>query len=214
MSAPIRPNDSQSQAQAKKVFRRKKIGPLEQPVPFQFQFGQQQHQQPLPLPAPQQRQKFFVERRDERPSTCRPKIKVSKIPAGPARARSAISSCDIVTLVSLLSPGGSDSEKEEHSLKGDVPCTERGGPSLRKIGKSGLYDKAYLPESTVKIAFTYISVSFQDDDDIVESNESNAIDLSSANIRRASLVPLASKIRMNRPPTAPPGSIFAKNVMR
>lgn len=59
-----------------------------------------------------------------------------------------------------------------------------------------------------------ILVSFQDDDDVVEATEPNTIDLSTANIRRASLVPLAAKIRMNRPPTAPPGSIFSMNAKR
>lgn len=140
MSAPIRPIDAQSQTHTKKVFRRKKISPLEQPEPLQFQFGHhQQPQQSVPMP-PQHKPRFFVERRDDRPSTCRPKIKVSKVPTQ-ARARSAVSGCDIVTLVSLLSPGGSDSEKDD-SIKGDVSSTERGGPSLRKIGKSGACDES------------------------------------------------------------------------
>lgn len=185
---------------------------MEQPDAFQFQFAHyQQQQQPPPLP-PQMKPKFFVERKDERPLTSRPKNKVLKVPTQ-TRARSAVSACDIVTLVSLLSPGGSDSEKEEHSIKGDLSCSER-GPSLRKIGKSGVCDERilnldrYIPF----ISLFLISVSFQDDGGIIESDEPIAIDLS--NIRRASLAPLASKIRMNRPPTAPPGSIFAKNVSR
>lgn len=152
MSAPIRPIDASSQGQAaKKVFRRKKIGPLEQSDPFQF--GHQQQLSP-PLP-PQYKPKFIVERRDERPSTCRPKIKVSKVPTQ-TRARSAVSGSDIVTLVSLLSPGGSDSEREEHSIKGDVACTDRGGPSLRKIGKSGGYAKG-----THRDRYVTCSISFQ-----------------------------------------------------
>lgn len=155
MSAPIRPNDAHSQAQTKKVFRRKKITPLEQPEPFHFQFGHQQQQHSPPLPQPN-RQKFFVEKRDERPSTCRPKIKVSKVPAQ-TRARSAVSGCDIVTLVSLLSPGGSDSEKEEHSIKGDVSSTER-SPSLRKIGKSGSHNQLILDIVHISHHFLNFSV--------------------------------------------------------
>lgn len=54
-------------------------------------------------------------------------------------------------------------------------------------------------------------VSFQDDESLADDP---ILDLPSV-LRRASLVPLASKIRMNRPPTAPPGSIFNKsNVIR
>lgn len=30
-------------------------------------------------------------------------------------------------------------------------------------------------------------------------------------LRRASIAPLAAKIRSNRPPTAPPGSIYLRN---
>lgn len=141
MSAPIRPND----AQTKKCFRRKKIVPMDQSDPFQFQFTHHQQQQ-SPSLLPQHKPKSVVDRKDEqismRPLTCRPKIKVSKIPMQ-SRPQSAINGCDIVTLVSLLSPGGSDSEKEDHSTsscnnKSDVTCTERrGGPSLRKMGKSG-----------------------------------------------------------------------------
>lgn len=105
---------------------------------------------------PQNKPKFFVERKDERPLTCRPKTKVLKVPTQ-TRARSAISSCDIVTLVSLLSPGGSDSEKEEHSIKGDLSCSER-APSLRKIGKSGACDERILNED-YEIYFSFPNFS-------------------------------------------------------
>lgn len=61
------------------------------------------------------------------------------------RPRSAVGS-EVVTLVSLLSSGGSDSEKDEPSKTNDtaaefsvnVPLSTR-PPMLRKIGKTGEY---------------------------------------------------------------------------
>lgn len=54
-----------------------------------------------------------------------------------SRPQSALG-CDIVTLVSLLSSGGSDSEKEETPplTKTDIVVPKR-APMLRKTGKSG-----------------------------------------------------------------------------
>lgn len=54
------------------------------------------------------------------------------------RPRSALG-CDIVTLVSLLSSGGSDSEKEETPslTKTDIVMVKGRAPMLRKTGKSG-----------------------------------------------------------------------------
>lgn len=54
------------------------------------------------------------------------------------RPQSALG-CDIVTLVSLLSSGGSDSEKEETPslTKTDIVIPKGRAPMLRKTGKSG-----------------------------------------------------------------------------
>lgn len=56
------------------------------------------------------------------------------------RSRSALGGCDVVTLVSLLSSGGSDSEREDMTAKTEVsPARALAGraPMLRKAGKSG-----------------------------------------------------------------------------
>lgn len=56
------------------------------------------------------------------------------------RSRSALGGCDVVTLVSLLSSGGSDSEREDMTTKTEVsPARALAGraPMLRKAGKSG-----------------------------------------------------------------------------
>lgn len=56
------------------------------------------------------------------------------------RSRSALGGCDVVTLVSLLSSGGSDSEREDMTTKTEVsPARALSGraPMLRKAGKSG-----------------------------------------------------------------------------
>lgn len=55
-----------------------------------------------------------------------------------------------------------------------------------------------------------ISVSFQEDDDSTNTT-TNIRDFSTV-FRRASIAPLAAKIRTNRPPTAPPGSIYLKAI--
>lgn len=52
------------------------------------------------------------------------------------RSRSALGGCDVVTLVSLLSSGGSDSDREDMTTKAEVSTAGR-APMLRKAGKSG-----------------------------------------------------------------------------
>lgn len=215
MSAPIRQNpppDAQDRYQNgqhnnfKKRLRRKKIAPAEMDT-FNLKLAHHQHYQ----------NKIMVEKTyEERPSTAKAltsrfskTMKPSKNTAAP-RARSAINGSEIVTLVSLLSPSASDSEREDHSSNGTFDSLhEKHAPSLRKVGKSGEY---YLDYTQLKYAIKYqvfdSKVSFQDDDNFAE--EDPIIDLPSV-LRRASLVPLTAKTRLNRPPTAPPGSIFHKS---
>lgn len=55
------------------------------------------------------------------------------------RARSAIASHDIVTLVSLLSSGGSDSDHEDESSETSSNAKQPlYAPMLSKVGKSGI----------------------------------------------------------------------------
>lgn len=54
-------------------------------------------------------------------------------------------------------------------------------------------------------------VSFQEDEDIPD--DSPTIEFPTV-FRQASLAPLAAKIRLNRPPTAPAGSIYMNNIQR
>ncbi|GAB0099709.1 hypothetical protein DMENIID0001_155960 [Sergentomyia squamirostris] len=100
--------------------------------------------------------------------------------------RSTIGGCDIVTLVSLLSSGGSDSEREDNGHANTQRAEKRSTrpPSLKKTGKS---------------------VSFQDND--ITSFPSPSKEFPTM-FRRGSVAPLAARIRSNRPPTAPPGSVF------
>ncbi|EDW10385.2 uncharacterized protein Dmoj_GI18562 [Drosophila mojavensis] len=112
-----------------------------------------------------------------------------------SRARSVIAP-DVITLVSLLSSEGSDSEREENSSAvtptgGEKLSTstsqrspQRRAPLLRKTGKSVSFQDSYPP-------------TFQ-----LASKEYSHM------IRRGSIAPLAARIRANRPPTAPPVSIF------
>ncbi|XP_023179684.2 uncharacterized protein LOC111605412 isoform X2 [Drosophila hydei] len=106
-----------------------------------------------------------------------------------SRARSVIAP-DVITLVSLLSSEGSDSEREENSATptgGEKLTTAtaqrsplRRAPLLRKTGKSDSYPPTFQ----------------------LASKEYSHM------IRRGSIAPLAARIRANRPPTAPPVSIF------
>lgn len=73
--------------------------------------------------------------KDDRVSSIRTRNKLT------LKANTEIGNCDIVTLVSLLSPGASDSEKEDTSLtKGEQINSI--SPSSRRIEKSG--NKAYI----------------------------------------------------------------------
>ncbi|KAM8712382.1 hypothetical protein ACLKA7_012838 [Drosophila subpalustris] len=109
-----------------------------------------------------------------------------------SRARSVIAP-DVITLVSLLSSEGSDSEREETSSSASTPTgnekqstptaqrsPQRRAPLLRKTGKSDSYPPTFQ----------------------LASKEYSHM------IRRGSIAPLAARIRANRPPTAPPVSIF------
>ncbi|XP_039483855.1 uncharacterized protein LOC120446777 isoform X1 [Drosophila santomea] len=115
------------------------------------------------------------------------------------RARSVVAP-DVITLVSLLSSEGSDSEREDNSSvavssppaggleKQNSGATQRRAPLLRKTGKSVSFQDSYPP-------------TFQ-----LASKEYSHM------IRRGSIAPLAARIRANRPPTAPPVSIFLTDV--
>lgn len=145
MSAPIRQNpppEAQDRYQNgqhnnfKKRLRRKKIAPVEMDT-FNLKLTNHQHFQ----------NKIMVQKTyEERPSTAKAftsrfskTIRPSKVTAAP-RARSAVNGCEIVTLVSLLSPSASDSEREDHSSNGTFDRShEKHTPSLRKVGKSGEY---------------------------------------------------------------------------
>ncbi|XP_070065900.1 nucleolar and coiled-body phosphoprotein 1 isoform X2 [Drosophila virilis] len=104
-----------------------------------------------------------------------------------SRTRSVIAP-DVITLVSLLSSEGSDSEREENSpasSEKQPPAAlqrspQRRAPLLRKTGKSDSYPPTFQ----------------------LASKEYSHM------IRRGSIAPLAARIRANRPPTAPPVSIF------
>lgn len=143
MSAPIRQNpppeardktsSPNNQNANKKRLRRKKIAPIEI-EPFSLKLAPS-HQYPNKLVT----QRSF----DERPSTAKAlssrAVKATKPPKPVVqpRAKSAVNGCEIVTLVSLLSPGASDSEKEDYSNATNDSSHERTIPSLRKVGKSG-----------------------------------------------------------------------------
>ncbi|XP_011191211.3 uncharacterized protein LOC105217749 [Zeugodacus cucurbitae] len=104
-----------------------------------------------------------------------------------SRTRSTLA-IDVVTLVSLVSSEGSDSEKEDTPPETGHRNAERsrstGAPSLRKAGKSVSFQENYPP-------------NFQ-----LATKEYSHM------IRRGSIAPLAARLRANRPPTAPPVSIF------
>ncbi|KAM7343776.1 uncharacterized protein ACRADG_010703 [Cochliomyia hominivorax] len=94
---------------------------------------------------------------------------------------------DVITLVSLISSEGSDSEKEDNSIivnDSHKSSPTKRAPSLRKTGKSVSFQENYPP------TFQFASKEY------------------SHMLRRGSIAPLAQRIKSNRPPTAPPGSIF------
>ncbi|XP_067633333.1 uncharacterized protein [Eurosta solidaginis] len=114
-----------------------------------------------------------------------------------SRTRSTLA-VDVITLVSLVSSEGSDSEKEDsapETVRGNAARSRSSGaPSLRKTGKSVSFQENYPP-------------NFQ-----LATKEYSHM------IRRGSIVPFTARLRSNRPPTAPPVSIFmhdsnATNIM-
>lgn len=136
-----------------------------------------------------------------------------------SRTRSVIAP-DVITLVSLLSSEGSDSEREENSAAstptGDKPTPgqapgqrspQRRAPLLRKTGKSGKLsrEEGEGVEGKCNSRLTVLAVSFQDSYPPTFQLASKEY---SHMIRRGSIAPLAARIRANRPPTAPPVSIF------
>lgn len=146
MSAPIRPNppadipdkvsaNTNNPNPTKRRLRRKKIAPVDIST-LNLKFPSQQ----------QYANKCGAERStDERSLTMvkhmmssRPtkSVKPQKLTA-PPRAKSAVGGNEIVTLVSLLSPGASDSEKEDSPNSSNETTHEKTTPSLRKVGKSG-----------------------------------------------------------------------------
>lgn len=145
MSAPIRQNPppeahdrhQNGQHHFKKRLRRKKIAPAELDTFSSKLAHHQSYQSKIMV------DKTYEERRPStaKALTCRfsKTVKPSKVTA-PPRARSAVNGSEIVTLVSLLSPSASDSEREDHSANGTFDnSNEKHGPSLRKVGKSGEY---------------------------------------------------------------------------
>lgn len=124
------------------------------------------------------------------------------------RPRSASSNPgEVETLVSLLSSGGSDSEKEDKEVapvqqaivKSDpLPIIiKHKPPPLRKIGKS---------------------VSFQDDtfDDVTNNNSTSAIvkETTPMSMRQNSVNPMPTRARQSRPHTGPlsTNSLFLKEL--
>lgn len=163
MSAPIRPiqppdaqekvsvPNNHNQCGTKKRLRRKKIAPIDM-SPFSLRVAQNtQHYT-------SNGNKLVSQRSfDEHPSTVKSinsyrslkSVKPPKSSIQP-RAKSAMNGCEIVTLVSLLSPGASDSEKEDYSNGANDSPGEKTIPMLRKVGKSG---KIYSIKSNHKFIF-------------------------------------------------------------
>lgn len=149
MSAPIRPNppapapplpsDTHEKFQSnvtnqKRRFRRKKIAPSEiEPITIKITHDQHYLNKIVNQRSSDERSFAAKQSLSSRPFKA---VKPAKLTT-PSRAKSATHGCEIETLVSLLSPGGSDSEKEDY-LNGNVDnSNERSIPSLRKVGKSG-----------------------------------------------------------------------------
>lgn len=142
MSAPIRQNSSTESQDKKQVnanhnsqmskrrLRRKKIAPIEIDS-FNLKIGR--HQQSS------YQNKLMTEKSFDDYSSARVFTSQSLKPPKPItqRAKSAVNGSDIVTLVSLLSPGASDSEKEDFLAYNNDSSGEKQKRSLRKVGKSG-----------------------------------------------------------------------------
>lgn len=150
MSAPIRPNpssapslsDTQEKFQSnvtnsnltKRRLRRKKIAPSEI-EPITIKITQQQHYMTKIVTQRSSDERSFTAKQTLSSRTFKA-VKPSKLTA-PSRAKSATNGYEIETLVSLLSPGGSDSEKEDYANGNGDAANERSIQSLRKVGKSG-----------------------------------------------------------------------------
>lgn len=137
MSAPIKPIASELSMQPqhlnKRRLRRKKSIQQENDR-FEIQIEQRRPQ----LFLNNATNSVIVSNQNTRP------VSRTRLAKGPKtnqiRTRSAYSGCDIVTLVSLLSPSGSDSEKEEPSSAHEKnEGTSARAPSLRRTGKSGWF---------------------------------------------------------------------------
>lgn len=145
MSAPIRPNppaplpsDTQEKFQSnvtKRRLRRKKIAPSEiEPITIKITHDQQHYMNKF-VNQRSSDERSFAARQSLSSRTFRA-VKPSKLTI-PSRAKSATNGCEIETLVSLLSPDGSDSEKEDYVNGNADNSNERSIQSLRKVGKSG-----------------------------------------------------------------------------
>lgn len=140
MSAPIKPMASasessiQQQQSNKRRFRRKKS--IQQETDrFEIQIDQHQANHPE-IFLSNAANSVIVSNQTARPVGRARLAKGTK--SNQIRARSAYSGCDIVTLVSLLSPSGSDSEKEDSPSAHEAnEGSSARAPSLRRTGKSG-----------------------------------------------------------------------------
>lgn len=153
MSAPIRSKPPQQQEHphekasnlpnqnvAKRRLRRKKIAPSEiDRFSIKITHDQQYMNKIV-------NQRSFDERfagKQSLSSRTFKAVKSTKL-AAPSRVKSASGGCEIETLVSLLSPGGSDSEKEDYANSNVDTPNERSHQSLRKVGKSGKIRRANI----------------------------------------------------------------------
>lgn len=124
-------NNYNNNNNGKKRLRRKKIAPIDIDTINMNVSPHQLYQHAVDRPSK-------IDPSTVQPFTARylKESKQSK-PIAPIRTKPGINVCDIVTLVSLLSPGASDSEKEDISTNAEMP-NERQKPPLRKMGKSGM----------------------------------------------------------------------------
>lgn len=137
MSAPIQPSlpnegfikkqNSNNTNNSKKRMRRKKIAPTDIVDTINMDFMGSQ-----PFHNTVDHRSFKSDSTHGQPfaAHCRPIV--------PAKVKSGMNVSDIVTLVSLLSPGASDSEKEEIPTHVEVSTSVKQKPPLRKLGKSGM----------------------------------------------------------------------------
>lgn len=199
MSAPIRPMDestktAQNKQQRRPPIRRRRIARTndEYIAPSE----------PKYLETSDENEPAYENKND--------KYKGAQKKAISTRSRSVLSSCDVVTLVSLLSSGGSDSEHEDASYnKPDVTSVR--APMLKKTGKSGKTNKSpmSLTLNYNTILLMLYTVSFQENEDLQNIAATSTREFP-AMLRRGSIAPLAARIRANRPPSAPPVSIYLR----